>query len=382
MVCAEGYAKSSSGECSECSEAGKSSTISLLIAACLLLAICVWCFNKKKFTPPEWIPSDTKDMPPSELGDGSQQEAAYTAPVHSNGGLRHATEAARAAAVVAERGVRKPATPKPKPPAAYKNVTKTKLMGKFGAVLKTGLNMDSWSTAGAKGKIMLSFMQVIDQIPQVFNIPFPANFEHLISHFGFVNFDILTVVGLGCVAPMSFYGKLLFMTLTPLVLAAGLGVKYKLADSVSAKNKCTTWFLKMTYLVFPGVSTAVFKVFPCYQFDDDTSFLKADLSIDCSGSERPAILAYGVLMVLVYPVGITTMYAALLHKHRKAICPIEGKWGSFLCCKDMVPPQLRNMDEEDKITEQREKDIETNPGLESCQFLFKEYKIRYSLYSF
>jgi hypothetical protein len=126
------------------------------------------------------------------------------------------------------------------------------------------------------------------------------------------------------------------------------------------------------------VSTAVFKVFPCYQFDDGTSFLKADLSIDCSAVGRPVILTYGVLMMLVYPVGITSMYAALLWRHRKAICPIEGQWGHFLCFKDMVPPQLRNMDVEDKITEQREKDIETNPELESCQFLFKEYKIRYS----
>jgi hypothetical protein len=42
-----------------------------------------------------------------------------------------------------------------------------------------------------------------------------------------------------------------------------------------------------------------------------------------------------------------------------------------LCFKEVFPPQLRTMDEEDKITQQRKLDIELNPNLKSIQFLFK-----------
>ena len=115
----------------------------------------------------------------------------------------------------------------------------------------------------------------------------------------------------------------------------------------------------------------MFQAFSCYSFDSGEHVLKADLGIDCDASNRPAIVTYAVVMVFVYPIGITLMYAILLWRQRKAICPIEEKWRDFLCFKEVFPPQLRTMDEEDKITQQRKLDIELNPNLKSIQFLFK-----------
>jgi hypothetical protein len=82
-------------------------------------------------------------------------------------------------------------------------------------------------------------------------------------------------------------------------------------------------------------------------------------------------------MAFVYPFGITAMYAVLLWRQRKAICPVEGKWGRFLCFKDAVPPRLDSTKEEDAITEQRKMDIPANPQLNAIQFLFKEYEPYY-----
>ena len=115
----------------------------------------------------------------------------------------------------------------------------------------------------------------------------------------------------------------------------------------------------------------MFQAFSCYSFDSGEHVLKADLGIDCDASNRPAIVTYAVVMVFVYPIGITLMYAILLWRQRKAICPIKEKWRDFLCFKEVFPPQLRTMDEEDKITQQRKLDIELNPNLKSIQFLFK-----------
>jgi hypothetical protein len=234
--------------------------------------------------------------------------------------------------------------------------------------------------AGAKGKIMLSFMQVLNQIKLVYTIPFPAVFSSFLGSLGFANLDFLTMVGMGCVAPFNFYGKLLAMTLVPLVLSTGLGIKYKLSKSDEQRNKCVAWFLKLTYLVFPGVSTVVFQAFPCYTFDDGSSYLKADLSIDCNAPEYSGMVTYAVLMTIMYPIGVTGMYAALLWRQRKAICPIEGQWRSFLCIKDALPPRLGSTKEEEGILEQRNLDMEKNTRLSSIQFLFKEYEPCYWWY--
>jgi hypothetical protein len=223
-------------------------------------------------------------------------------------------------------------------------------------------------------------MQITNQVKFVYDIPFPVNFSKLISSLGFVNLDILTMVGMGCVAPFTFYGKLFVMTITPVVLSICMLLVYKSSSSADVKNKCIAFFLKMTYLVFPGVSTVVLQTFPCMAFDTKDSFLKADFSIDCNAAERPAVVAYAIFMVVLYPIGITAMYAALLWKQRKAICPIEGEWRGFLGMKDVFPPKLRTMDEEDKITEQRKLDIPNNPELKSIQFLFKEYEPYYWWY--
>ena len=233
---------------------------------------------------------------------------------------------------------------------------------------------------GAKGKILLSFMQIINQIKFAYDIPFPVNFSKFISGLGFANFDILSMIGMGCIAPFNFYGKLTAMTLIPIALAACILIAYKLSSTEEIKNKCITWFLKMTYLVFPGVSTVVFQTFPCITFDTGDSFLKADLSINCSAPERPGILTYAVIMAILYPIGITVMYATLLWRQRKAICPIKGQWGKFLCFKDVIPPRLGSVKEEDEITEQRKLDIPNNPELNSIQFLFKEYEPYYWWY--
>ena len=41
----------------------------------------------------------------------------------------------------------------------------------------------------------------------------------------------------------------------------------------------------------------------CEGFDDGSSYLKADYSIDCASGEYTALLAYAFVMLVVYPIG-------------------------------------------------------------------------------
>jgi hypothetical protein len=71
-----------------------------------------------------------------------------------------------------------------------------------------------------------------------------------------------------------------------------------------------------TYLTLPTITTTVFGMFPCDEFDDGMSSLRSDLSIDCNASGRGAWQAYGYLMVAVFPVGVPLMYWVLLYRMR------------------------------------------------------------------
>ena len=62
--------------------------------------------------------------------------------------------------------------------------------------------------------------------------------------------------------------------------------------------------LRVLFLVYPIVANAAFEAFPCYTFAD-ASFLKADVSIECSSAEytdRVVPLAWAAIGI--YPIGL------------------------------------------------------------------------------
>ena len=78
----------------------------------------------------------------------------------------------------------------------------------------------------------------------------------------------------------------------------------------------TTAAIAILYLTLPTISTTVFKVFPCDDFDDERSMLRADYSISCLDSYRGFWVFYGWLMVFIFPVGVPLLYFRLLWTKR------------------------------------------------------------------
>eukprot|EP00519_Triparma_laevis_P003885 CAMPEP_0182499918 /NCGR_PEP_ID=MMETSP1321-20130603/8025_1 /TAXON_ID=91990 /ORGANISM="Bolidomonas sp., Strain RCC1657" /LENGTH=96 /DNA_ID=CAMNT_0024704173 /DNA_START=21 /DNA_END=308 /DNA_ORIENTATION=+ len=63
-----------------------------------------------------------------------------------------------------------------------------------------------------------------------------------------------------------------------------------------------------------------FTTFLCTTYgDDETRYLIADRSIDCNSELHKKFKILSILMILVYPIGITTVYAYELWKHQEAI---------------------------------------------------------------
>jgi hypothetical protein len=127
---------------------------------------------------------------------------------------------------------------------------------------------------------------------------------------------------LDCIARVSFYNELVFKTVAPLLVATAI----VLISACMVQNKrrwknCVNALLILSYLILPGVSTTVFKTFPCESFDDGTTYLRADYSISCDASERKFMLLYALAGIVLYPIGIPVIYFTVLWRNRKALCP-------------------------------------------------------------
>jgi hypothetical protein len=156
------------------------------------------------------------------------------------------------------------------------------------------------------------------------------------------NFNLPYTLPIGCMVRVTFYIKLLVTTLTPLVLVAILACTYAVSCS---KNKVTevarasttnlyarndrlqqifakhvNALLVLTFLVYTTASVAVLQTFPCDSIaGTGKSYLRADYSLECGTTQHTIYRVYAALMILVYPLGIPALYAALLWRHRDAV---------------------------------------------------------------
>ena len=82
---------------------------------------------------------------------------------------------------------------------------------------------------------------------------------------------------------------------------------------------CSGALFLILFLIYPSTSAAIFATFQCEPLDDGSSWLRADLSIDCNSPTHNWYVSYASCMVLVYPVGTPLLYYVILRCHKKAV---------------------------------------------------------------
>ena len=180
-----------------------------------------------------------------------------------------------------------------------------------------------------KFKILVSMYQVLSQFENILQVRFPPIFENFSRQLGEIfNFDFLSMVKVGCIVDTNFYTRLLVTTITPIVLSliilAFSRLKMSCAKSEEIKrqirNRSIGMFLVITYMVFVSVSMTIFSTFGCRTYGDNQErFLALDQSISCDTYKHKVYKMYALVMILVYPVGITALYSRLLWTHREAL---------------------------------------------------------------
>jgi len=128
---------------------------------------------------------------------------------------------------------------------------------------------------------------------------------------------------LDCIIRTSFYSKLIFKCLWPLAVYVLFGVSAKFerrrGKDGSADTLINLLFLVM-FIVYPGVSSSLLSMFYCVELEDGSSYLRPDLSLECSTGMHAAMLVFTFAMIVVHTIGTPAIYAYLFFwKHHVAL---------------------------------------------------------------
>ncbi|GMI40505.1 hypothetical protein TrCOL_g10999 [Triparma columacea] len=146
-----------------------------------------------------------------------------------------------------------------------------------------------------------------------------------------------------------------------------LGFAYFVASSQALKNALFEAFLAMTFLILPAVSIKIFTTFACHNFDDATSFLKSDYSINCKDPAHNFYSLYATGMILVYPIGIPLMYFVLLWRKRDLL-----EAGQTVKEESMSEEKALKL----ALEERKMNEIE-DPTLKALSFLYGSYEPKF-----
>jgi hypothetical protein len=84
-------------------------------------------------------------------------------------------------------------------------------------------------------------------------------------------------------------------------------------------QRYVSMFLFITYLVLPGCTTTILKIFACSNIDPESLlpgqqyYLQADYGIKCGSSRHNFGVAWAAVCIVVYPIGIPSLYMFLLY---------------------------------------------------------------------
>jgi hypothetical protein len=146
-----------------------------------------------------------------------------------------------------------------------------------------------------KFKIILAFVQIINQIPFVLNVDFPFNYVQFLNVFWIFSMDFVEFLNFDCLYYRNFYDKLVTATIGPFILVGALAIilylRHCLAYRLNSINPSYTiekfrtdvifFSLLISFIVFSPVSIKILQTFACERFDDGSLMLIADYSISC-----------------------------------------------------------------------------------------------------
>lgn len=194
-----------------------------------------------------------------------------------------------------------------------------------------------------KFKAICAFYQIVSSVPVVYGatLNVPDVYGHFLRVASVTNFGFSELLATRCLSSASnerYYATTLVgTTVTPFVLLAFLAASYAVAKVKEKRPEqlqrtgmlLIEGFLLFLHLSLPLLSIGSVSALVCdaYDFGDggDESFLRVAPAISCDGSlYRRFVRVYGILCVVLYPIGVPLVYFVLLYGARNELNPTES----------------------------------------------------------
>ena len=179
-----------------------------------------------------------------------------------------------------------------------------------------------------KLKILVTFIQITSNLATGLEIQWPSKYKEFVLWLDIANFDfiITRASSAECVGGFDYYTKYLIVVLFPpvamlVILIAYLIPRYfraswysDMSATFALRAKINFWrmLLFVLFLIYPSVSATILRLYVCKSFDQDKSYLLADLSVQCHTTRWNNYAYWGALLIPIYPIGIPLFFYVLL----------------------------------------------------------------------
>lgn len=170
-----------------------------------------------------------------------------------------------------------------------------------------------------KTKIGAGTMQLIMSAHTTLTVDWPPEFTTFIKYFSVLELDLAAAVSLGCVG-RNYYSDMVTMMTVVLVVFIVLGLLIRYGPR-HLKRKFVQILLVFSFATYAPVNTKIFAALNCEDFEDGSSYLKADYSIDCNADDRSNWIFFTMMCIVGFTIGVPGGYLAVLRANRDHINP-------------------------------------------------------------
>ena len=142
-------------------------------------------------------------------------------------------------------------------------------------------------------KVIFANSQIIGSIAWSTGVSWPAPFSYFAKVISIFELNIFDVLPLGCIGGLSFYEYVLVQSLCPIALILVLHLTFG-----RNKNIAQGWSLLVLYIFLPSANLALIRVFKCYDMPDGTSWVTADMSLQCTDQNGTTLI--GHMLMIAY----------------------------------------------------------------------------------
>jgi len=195
-------------------------------------------------------------------------------------------------------------------------------------------DQDPLEDLAAQLKILASHFQVMATFKMSISCNWPPIFGKVCAFFGFLNLDIVGMLGLDCIGHISFYTQLLNYFLLPILAAGALGlcvlamvliaeasndtgeeVDYSQDYSYDPMSFGWKKMMLLLFFIYPGTTQIMLAQFKCLEVEGK-HYLEADLSLECYNQDWAFHAVVAGCGVLIYTMGVPLFIYTLLTRNR------------------------------------------------------------------